>query len=603
MLLDRIKITNYKSYGTNDNILDVHPQITTIIGKNGSGKSNIIDFIKYFKPGVNMNLSSISNKYKNLNNLDDNLHLQFELLFDNEEQKEFSTNERTIFTLEDDNIWHFKGGLFNIIANDKTILYTRQKLLELFSKSIFKADMKDRRELLKKEINSLHLNNLANEKKLLTDGLNFIKDPHVNIHEYVDYIETLHTRLLQFYALVPTILSFDDKIALKDSFSITEVVMIQKKQIESSNKFLALLVDAFQINIEDIIFALSPSNTSTAKKKKEREINKIFESKTTEIFEQLHLPGLFLSVNCKDNILEIFVINDDTPVALTERSNGLKWYLSLYLQMKVYGCLMNKSIILIDEPGQSVHIEAQKQILSFFDDISKSSQIIYTTHSPFMIDTEDLSKIVVVEKISGMSIIHNKVHNANLENSSKLETLSPLYQALGYSCQYNIGPTFDKNNIITEGITDYYYLLGFIHYFNIKEENIPNIIPSISVDNIHLIASILIGWNCRFKILVDYDDGGYRQIAKFKKLELEQDKDFFTVNGSLFTKTKPNNHDYVTIEKLLTEDKYQNVDNNDKLLLAKEFYDNAKAQTLTICEESTNNIKKLLKQLGIYSDK
>ena len=153
-----------------------------------------------------------------------------------------------------------------------------------------------------------------------------------------------------------------------------------------------------------------------------------------------------------------------------------------------------------------------------------------------------------------------------------------------------------------KGITDYYYLLGFMYYCGIEKQNFPNIIPSISVDNIHSIASILIGWDCSFKILVDYDEGGYKQIKKFEKLCLEQSKDYFTVNGVPFTKIKPNKCDYITIEKILTEDKYQNVEENDKLLIAKEFYDNAKANNLELCLVSKNNIVNLLSQLNIYKE-
>ena len=50
MLIDRVIINNYKSFTEDFNILDIHPQVTTIIGKNGSGKSNIISALEFFKP-------------------------------------------------------------------------------------------------------------------------------------------------------------------------------------------------------------------------------------------------------------------------------------------------------------------------------------------------------------------------------------------------------------------------------------------------------------------------------------------------------------------------------------------------------------------------
>lgn len=601
MLLDRVIINNYKSYGTENNILDVRPKITTIIGKNGSGKSNIIDYLKYFRPQNLVNLAGI-NKLKNLNTLDDVLMLNFQLIFDEQEQSEFSNTERTIFKLHSDNIWHFEGGLFNVIKNDSIIIDCKTKLLDLFTQPVFRADMKDRRQILNKDISNLYFDGLVNDKKILLDGLKFINDPQISLTEYQKSIDTLYSRLMYFTNLIPKMFYFDDKMILKDSYTLAEISKIKTNNIDKDNKFLSLLINAFQINIDDLIFSLTTTNPSAARKKKELDINKMLEIKTPEVFNQLTLSGLNLFIGCKDNTLEVYVNNDDIPVFLTERSNGLKWYLSLYLQMKVFDCLDKNTVILIDEPGQSVHIEAQKGILSFFNNISETSQIIYTTHSPFMIDTEDLSRLVLTEKVSGFSKIHNKVHSADLENSSKLETLSPLYQALGFSCSDNIGPSFNKDNIITEGITDYYYLLAYMYYIGIPKEKFPNIIPSTSVDNIHNVASILIGWGCKFKVLVDYDSGGHRALKNLTKLSLQQGKDIFAVKRVPLSSTRPTPNESLTIEKVLIEEKYQNVKENDKLLLAKELYDSAKANTLTLCEESKSNITKLLEQLGIYAE-
>ncbi|WP_078554289.1 hypothetical protein [Bacillus alkalicellulosilyticus] len=89
-----------------------------------------------------------------------------------------------------------------------------------------------------------------------------------------------------------------------------------------------------------------------------------------------------------------------------------------------------------------------------------------------------------------------------------METLSPLVQAIGADLKFNIGPS-SKNNLITEGITDYMYLNAMLNYLEI--DNAPNIIPSAGVSNINRVVSILIGWGCGFKILLDYDSAGYNE--------------------------------------------------------------------------------------------
>ena len=78
--------------------------------------------------------------------------LNFQLTFDEQEQSEFSNTERTIFKLHSDNIWHFEGGLFNVIKNDSIIIDCKTKLLDIFTQPVFRADMKDRRQILNKDI-------------------------------------------------------------------------------------------------------------------------------------------------------------------------------------------------------------------------------------------------------------------------------------------------------------------------------------------------------------------------------------------------------------------------------------------------------------------
>ncbi len=599
MLLDRVIIGNFKSYGIDNNVLDVNPKITTIIGKNGSGKSNIIEFFKYFN--VRETVSSVNiSKFKNLNILNQPQEFRFDFVFDKKEQDLLGNNERTTFTLNNDGTWHFAGGLQKVISEDEILSECKEKLCIMFNQPIFKTDVKDRIKILEKSIETFSSKEVDNNIKLLRSALQYLKDT-TNLQMFSELIDKFSIRIDYFCNLVPNVFCFNNKLELKDFYSLNEIIRIQQSKISEDNEFLSLILKVLNIDINELIYALTPSNPSTAKKKKEIEINEILESETSNIFEQIHLNNLKLSFACKDNLVEMYVYNNNTPILLTERSNGLKWYLSLYLQMKAQNH-KNRTIILIDEPGQSIHIEAQKSLLQLFEKIAESSQIIYTAHSPFMIDTEDLTKLVITEKVAGISKIHNKIHSANLEKSSKLETLSPFYQALGYSCQYNIGPKFDKLNIITEGISDYYYLLGFMYYADIEKDKFVNIIPSAGVDNIHNIASVLIGWNCPFKVLVDYDNGGFRELKNLKKLSLEEQKVIFTVTGASFSKHKPDLCESRTIENILVEPKYQNVEDGDKLLFAKEFYDEAKSKNLILSSESKKNILNLLTSLGIHTE-
>ena len=91
----------------------------------------------------------------------------------------------------------------------------------------------------------------------------------------------------------------------------------------------------------------------------------------------------------------IWVSDDRRPeeVELESRSTGLQWFLSFYLVFLVESAGEHQnSILLLDEPGLSLHPLAQKNLSTFFEGLSETNQILYTTHSPFLVDADRLDR-------------------------------------------------------------------------------------------------------------------------------------------------------------------------------------------------------------------
>ncbi|MBL8013840.1 MAG: AAA family ATPase [Candidatus Omnitrophica bacterium] len=111
---------------------------------------------------------------------------------------------------------------------------------------------------------------------------------------------------------------------------------------------------------------------------------------------------------------------------MEQRSRGFQWFLSFYLRVNRY---QNENVVLlIDEPGMNLHPVAQKNILTVMEKRSSSSmQILFSTHSPALIDIQHLERIrcIVKNKESG-SKITGKITDA-VDN----ETLMPLATAMG----------------------------------------------------------------------------------------------------------------------------------------------------------------------------
>lgn len=86
-----------------------------------------------------------------------------------------------------------------------------------------------------------------------------------------------------------------------------------------------------------------------------------------------------------------------TEVELSNRSTGLQWFLSFFLVFLVEAQNENKdAILLLDEAGLSLHPKAQHDLIAFFNELSKNNQLIHTTHSPFLIDTNEIDRCVAV---------------------------------------------------------------------------------------------------------------------------------------------------------------------------------------------------------------
>lgn len=154
-----------------------------------------------------------------------------------------------------------------------------------------------------------------------------------------------------------------------------------------------------------------------------------------------------------DHVLDIRVQNTRNGVSLPlkNRSKGFNWFFSFLVWFKkIQEDNDNTYILLLDEPGLNLHAMAQQDLLRFINDLSKEYQIIYTTHSPFMIDSQNLHQVrTVVEKTDG-------THISDCLQEKDPNTLFPLQAALGYTLAQNL--FVSPKNLIVEGITDLVYL-------------------------------------------------------------------------------------------------------------------------------------------------
>ena len=149
--------------------------------------------------------------------------------------------------------------------------------------------------------------------------------------------------------------------------------------------------------------------------------------------------------------------------ALGTRSRGFVWFFSF---LAWYSQLRKKSenlILLLDEPGLSLHAKAQADLLRYFEEeLKPHHQLIYTTHSPFMVDPGHFERVRIVQDLSieldsdnlpedrqGTQVITEVL-------DATPDSLFPLQGALGYEITQTlfIGP----NSLVVEGPSDLRYI-------------------------------------------------------------------------------------------------------------------------------------------------
>ena len=149
--------------------------------------------------------------------------------------------------------------------------------------------------------------------------------------------------------------------------------------------------------------------------------------------------------------------------ALGTRSRGFVWFFSFlawYSQLRKQN---ENLILLLDEPGLSLHAKAQADLLRYFEEELKPyHQLIYTTHSPFMVDPRHFERVRIVQDLSieldsdnlpedrqGTQVITEVL-------DATPDSLFPLQGALGYEITQTlfIGP----NCLVVEGPSDLRYI-------------------------------------------------------------------------------------------------------------------------------------------------
>ena len=194
-----------------------------------------------------------------------------------------------------------------------------------------------------------------------------------------------------------------------------------------------------------------------------------------------------------------------------QRSAGFQWFFSFLAAFSEFEESGERPVVLLDEPALTLHGKAQADFLRFIDDrLASAGPVLYTTHSPFMVQPGKLERVRVVEDLGPPkgAVASSKALVADPDS------LFPLQAALGYDIAQNlfVGP----NNLVVEGTSDFIYLTVMSeHLERLQRSSLDKrwrILPAGGATNIPTFVA-LIGPHLDITVLADSDTKGMQKVS------------------------------------------------------------------------------------------
>ena len=214
----------------------------------------------------------------------------------------------------------------------------------------------------------------------------------------------------------------------------------------------------------------------------------------------------------------------DAEVNLDEQSLGFRYFFSFFVRMAAAteGVRhLDNTILLLDEPGLHLHAVAQRDLVDFMAE-GVENQIIYTTHSPFMLPRRGLGDVRTITRPSNM--VGTEVQNAS---ASDTKTMLPLLHALGVEISQSL--FVSEWNLVVEGVTDHWYISSISDYLEeLGKSHLPEwlaITPAGGSSKVPYMVTLLTGNHLKAIVLFD-EEPAARNIAgnlvKIAKLAREE---------------------------------------------------------------------------------
>lgn len=576
MLLSKAQVISFKSIEKSGDVI-IEPKVTILVGQNESGKTAFLQAL-HKSSSVEANMKfNITEDYprKNLN------------AYEKEHENNPAVVTELTYTLNEEEIKNINSDLgydlFNNLSfsvsykynNSSTITLSvpeKSYLAVLVNNSGLTVETKEavsNVESLRVLINELEVLDLNSEETSFLESLKGRFIENENWHSVFSlYIWTKHLK-----PLIPQFLYFDDYRVLPGKINLPEL----QRKVEASKTDQNILKDEDKTALSLLNMAgvqLSDLNNASGYENIKAKLESISNSITDKVFEywrqnqELDVefdirqdPNDQAPFNSGNNLyIRIKNRRHRVTVPFNQRSKGFIWFFSFIVwfdsikeQMKTKRDL----VLLLDEPGLSLHALAQADFLYYIDELTKNHQIIYTTHSPFMVPNDRLHQVRMVEdKVKEGTKVTSNI------SSSDPKTLFPLQAALGYTIAQNL--FISQKNLLVEGPADLIYLKFFSAYLESKNKTYLSpeitIIPAGGLDKLVTFIALLGGNDLDIAVLHDYSSKPDPRLDSLVKEKIINGK--YVLNYAQFRNTKNSSLQSSDVEDMISAKLYLSLFNS-----------------------------------------
>lgn len=340
MYVHSVKLINYKSFGDYaENEIILEPRVTAVIGKNESGKSNVIDGLARI---------NFTKRYS---------HAFGEEIVNRNCPR--GTENRYLITLKPTNEEMEKGLLDETVIEIYKSSYTVQgSLLSYYLTEVY-PDVKTLLDILDStgsnpfqlrdhELTSYRAYYKELQTKTVMDiplkviELDFLSDCFERIgaekkDQLQQALETVQNKWNALLRMLPVFFYRNVNKHLNANYKYEDIETELKYPNSAPNSLLSDFINAIGISYDDFLMASRPgtkSNQESVRRKINRQVNEKINRSFNKFYQT---ENIFLDLSFNNGTVSFAVqSNDGEALMLSERSNGLRWYLETFIDAQAY---------------------------------------------------------------------------------------------------------------------------------------------------------------------------------------------------------------------------------------------------------------------------